>query len=127
MKKILLSVIGVFSFVCNMAQTIEQIPIVGGVTNKQAKIFIRTSDPAAVEIQYSKFANFSTYSSISTTSTSANYNAYTFPLNALSNSTVYYYRFVLNGNFYFQGRSFKTFPAPNKVGYYKILSGSCVN
>ncbi len=127
MKNFLISLLGVFSFVCSMAQTIEQFPIVGGVTNKQAKIYIRTSAPTAVEIQYSKFANFSTYSSLNTTTTSANYNAYTFPLNALSNNTVYYYRFLLNGNYFFQGRSFKTFPAPNKAGYYKILSGSCVN
>lgn len=126
-KKILLSIVCIFSITITRAQVIEQGPIVGGVTNKQAKIFVRTSVPATVVLQYSKFANYSSYSSLTTTTTSANQNAYTFSLTALTVNCTYYYRILLNGNYYFSGRSFKTFPNPGTAGYYKILSGSCVN
>ena len=73
-------------------------PVVGGVTDTEAKVFVRTDVAATVMLQYSSDPLFGTYSAsdaYATTDTSD--FTTTIPLSGLSAETTYYLRVLVNG------------------------------
>lgn len=107
------------------AQGLSTKPLVGGVTESSARIFLRTTSPTSFKIEYALDSSFinSLFNVDETKST--NFNIKIVDLDGLQPLTRYYYRIyvndVTNGDIY----RFRTFPKEGQVGHYKIVVGSC--
>ena len=73
-------------------------PVVGGVTDTEAKVFVRTDVAATVVLQYSTDPLFATYSASAGYPTVETSDFTTIiPLSGLSAETTYYLRVLVNG------------------------------
>lgn len=88
-------------------------PLVGGVTERSARVFIRTDVPALVQIEYSTLSDLNESTLSDTQYTDANRDYTTIiELNNLEPQTIYYYRVLVDGASQQQEAlpSFETFP-----------------
>ena len=127
MKKILLS-IGLTSFIYIVnAQQVTHGPIVGGVRDTSARIFIRTSVSTAFEVEASDSPMFTNIiSTVSGTTNAAKDTSEILTISGLQPFTQYYLRTKINNQVSGESTSFKTFPIEGQAGNYKFLSGSCI-
>jgi phosphodiesterase/alkaline phosphatase D-like protein len=107
-------------------QTISHGPVIGGVTENEFKIFIRSNDSFQVKVDLSTSNNF--LNSISFTD-SIDYqkdSSTTIVINGLQSNTIYYYKIFLDNIDVFNDQ-IKTFPSEGQVGNYVFGVGSCVS
>jgi hypothetical protein len=107
------------------SQNIDRGPVVGGVTDTSARIYIRTTLPQQFELEYSTDSTFATLFSRSVSTDSAGYLARITDLDSLQAATKYWYRFNFGDLVDSVAGSFKTFPVPGTKGHYKIIVASC--
>jgi len=97
-------------------QTLTHGPVVGGVTDTVANVFLRTDQPATVSLQYGPDPSFATFSVSESRATvvGSDFTAI-IPLTNLTAETTYYLRVLVNGllqNTLPPYPSFSTFPPP---------------
>lgn len=105
-------------------QTLTHGPVVGGVTSSTAKIFIRTSQNASVQIRYGTDPTLQSYSSSATSTTTGTSDfTKTISLSGLSAETTYYLNPVINGAPQLSAPfpSFKTFPPRNSARDFSFV------
>lgn len=107
------------------AQQLFNKPIVGGVTENSAKIFIRTTASANVILKYSTDSLFSNAMEKQFSTTTESYNFQMAELYNLTALTRYYYKVIINNIDNNEIYRFRTFPKNGEVGHYKIVVGSC--
>ena len=92
------------------AQNITHGPMIGGVTENSARIYIRTSSAVNFSLEYSTDSTFSTFQQINS-ATDANLDTSKIvTLENLAIFTDYYFRYRINGNIENTTGHFKTFP-----------------
>lgn len=100
-------------------------PIIGGVTDVSARVFVRTSEAASVTLQLSA-DNFATIArSVTGHTIGRRDSSNIFDIPGLSPSTHYRVRILIDGQQTGNISSFKTFPPAGQPGHYKFLFGSC--
>lgn len=107
------------------AQVLTHGPVVGGVTDTQANVFVRTDQAATVSLQYSTDPGFATFS-VSDEHTTADVSDFTtiIPLSELSAETTYYLRVLVNGELQNQlppYPSFATFAPPGTARSFNFV------
>lgn len=107
------------------AQFINSGPVVGGVTDSSARIYVRTSLPQQFALEYSTDSSFATFETDTITTDSAGYLVAITDVAPLAPATKYWYRFNFGGTVDTLSGSFKTFPVPGSRGYVKIVVASC--
>jgi hypothetical protein len=107
------------------SQSLFNPPIVGGVTDTKAKIFVRTDASAEIQFIYSKDSLFSSLNIIPFTTQPDSYFFKMIELENLEPLTKYYYKIKINNQENNQIYKFKTFPREGEVGHHKIVVGSC--
>lgn len=107
------------------AQTLFTKPLVGGVTENSARMFIRTTEPTNITVEYTENESFSISTSKTDVTQSNNSNVRIMELTGLKPLTRYYYRIFVNGETNGEIYRFKTFPKEGEVGNYRIVVGSC--
>jgi hypothetical protein len=107
-------------------QVITAGPVVGGVSQNGARIYIQTASPIIFDLQIGSDSLFNTVVQTYTDSTRFSlYGGITVNLNNLQPNTGYYYRFLFNGSPDVRKGQFKTFPIENVSTNLKIALGSC--
>jgi phosphodiesterase/alkaline phosphatase D-like protein len=107
------------------AQNITHGPMIGGVTESSARIYIRTNQASSFTLEYSKDSLFSTFQSIASATDSTLDNSKIVNLSSLSISTDYYFRYRINGIVQSTKGHFKTFPAVGTAEHLVFVTGSC--
>jgi len=126
MKKYLLICL-CFTYAYSFAQFVIPNPIVGGMTESSARIYVRTIQPESFTLELSTDPNFGSGSIISLPDSTINaeYRRRIVDVSDLMSETRYYYRFRFGNTVDAIQGSFKTFPVEGQKGYYKIVVGSC--
>ncbi|HET9419009.1 MAG TPA: alkaline phosphatase D family protein [Chthoniobacterales bacterium] len=97
-KRVLLSLWLLIAAFAAHAQTLTHGPVVGGVTDTQATIFVRTGVPAKVTIRYSTDLGLLMYSESRTIATTTSQdNTATVPISGLKGGTKYYLDVAVDG------------------------------
>lgn len=118
-------------FVCTtivaQAQTVTHGPIVGGVTDTSARVFIRTSLSTQFTIEVSTISDFSSgvLSFTNTTDATKDTIAIT-AIAGLQADTKYYVRTLINSVPSGSVASFETFPATGVASHQVFVTGSCI-
>lgn len=126
MKKIILLVcLLVLGFTGLNAQFINRGPVLGGMTDQSARVYIRTNFLQTFTLEVdddSLFASPMTF----VDSTRANlFNAVIVPMSGLTPDTKYFYRFRFGATVDSRTGSFRTFPPEGTPGHFRIVVGSC--
>src|SRR4051812_33218484 len=106
-------------------QTITHGPMIGGVTENAARIYIRMAVPVNFTLEYSTDSLFSTFEQINSATDSLWDNTKIVDLNNLTPLTDYYFRYRINGNIDTTQGQFKTFPVQGTAGHLVFVTGSC--
>jgi phosphodiesterase/alkaline phosphatase D-like protein len=108
------------------AQTVTHGPVVGAVTESSARVLVRTSAAASVQIQFSTSPDFTSpiVSNVVNTVQADTFFAIT-TASGLSANTLYYYRPIIGGTPTADVRQFKTFPSPATPTNFAFAFGSC--
>lgn len=110
----------------SFAQFITHGPVIGGVTDTKARVYVRTHQLQNITIEVSEDAQFNTgVSTFNGDTREILDTAVIIDLTDLDPETQYYYRFLIDGQYDTLDGSFKTFPAVGQSGNYKIVVGSC--
>ena len=107
------------------AQNITHGPMIGGVTENSARIYIRTNIAADFALEYSTDSLFSTFESVNSSTDATLDNTKIINLSSLSVSTDYYFRYRINGAVQNSKGHFKTFPAVGSAEHLVFVTGSC--
>jgi alkaline phosphatase D len=126
LSKICLSLMA-FLFYQNtlFCQTITHGPMIGGITESSARIYIRTSLPTEISIEYSQDSLFSTFLSVEKSTTEPLDNSTIFNISNLAAFSDYFIRFKIGGNIQGTNGHFKTFPMEASAEHLVIVTGSC--
>lgn len=116
----LMAFIGVQAF----GQQITHGPLVGGVTEQSARVYIATDVPIRFELQYALDSNFISYDETQGETFDTSFLCTIVPISGLQTNTRYYYRIKI-GSGYSSIFTFKTFPLKGEKGIYRIVAGSC--
>ncbi len=108
-----------------LGQYVTHGPIVGGVTDSQARFYVRTSQASGVKIELSTDTFFTSSITVVDSTKDWRDSSNLFTVNGLNNYTTYHYRIFVNGLLDTVRGSFKTFPAPGVKGHYKWAVLSC--
>ena len=107
------------------AQNITHGPIIGGVTENSARIYIRTSSAVNFSLEYSTDSTFASFLQINS-ATDANLDTSKIvTLENLAIFTDYYFRYRINGNIENTTGHFKTFPVVGATEHLTFVTGSC--
>ena len=107
------------------AQTITHGPMIGGVTENSARIYIRTNQATNFILEYSTDSLFSAFQSINSGTDAASDSSKIINLSSLNTSTHYYFRYRINGVIQNVRGHFKTFPTVGTAGHLVFVTGSC--
>ncbi len=107
------------------AQTITHGPMIGGVTENSARIYIRTSQATDFILEYSMDSLFSIYESINSATDASADTTKIVNLSSLNSSTHYYFRYRINGVIQNVSGHFKTFPPVGTATHLVFVTGSC--
>jgi alkaline phosphatase D len=126
MKNLLLvfSILMIFCSFTN-GQNITHGPMIGGVTENGARIYIRTSAPVAFNLEYSTDSMFSLYKSALFATDANSDNSTITPMEDLTPNTKYYFRYRINDVVEEVQGSFKTFPPTGEAAHMVFVTGSC--
>jgi len=107
------------------AQNITHGPMIGGVSENSARIYIRTDIPTAFMLELSTDSLFSSFESISSATAVDLDNSGIVNLSALLPSTDYYFRYSFNSTIQIERGHFKTFPPVGSAEHLVFVTGSC--
>lgn len=126
MIRIVLALVAIALVASLHAQTITQGPVVGGVTDTSARIYVRTGGmPAVFELQLSTDTLFTAPISIVDSTRRAEYGSVIVNVGGLEADTTYHYRVLFAGVPDARTGRFRTFRPAGQEGYSKIVFGSC--
>lgn len=108
-----------------MAQYISHGPVVGGVTDTSARMYIRTYMAQACVIELDEDSNFGSPLSFSTATLEALDSSYITDLTGLAADQLYHYRVLFGGNADTLTGSFRTFPQVGQPAHFTFVTGSC--
>lgn len=120
----ILLTIAILPLLCQ-AQFITHGPVVGGVTDTSARMYVRTHAIEEVRVELSEDEQFTSVFSYAGTTRNIQDTAVIIDLNGLTAATKYYYRCQVGGQYDTLMGSFSTFPEEGLSGNYKIVVGSC--
>lgn len=102
-------------------------PIVGAVTDKSAKIYLRTLEPAIMKLEYGTDSSFNSFDTLLVATVSDAFNSIHIQLNGLQADSKYYYRFkdVSTGDQVGITQRFRTFPPEGLPAHIRLVVGSC--
>lgn len=102
-------------------------PITGAVTSGSAKIYIRTTSPAVLKLEYGSDPVFNVRDTLLVATEAAYHNAIQISLNNLQPDSRYYYRFlqVDNQSIISDTFKFRTFPSDGTPSNIRLIVGSC--
>lgn len=107
------------------AQAITHGPMTGGVTENSARIYIRTNQATAFQLEYGTDSSFSTFQTIDAATDASLDSSKIVNLSALTPSTDYYFRYRINGAVQNVRGHFKTFPSVGTATHLVFVTGSC--
>ena len=107
------------------AQTITHGPMIGGITENGARIYIRTNQAIDFSLEYSADSLFTSYESIGSATDAALDSSKIVTLSSLIPSTDYYFRYRINGIVQNANGHFKTFPPVGIAEHLVFVTGSC--
>jgi alkaline phosphatase D len=127
MQHSLLWVVLIFSLFITpvKAQTITHGPVIGGVTDNSARIYIRTDIATGYMLEYSQDSSFGTFSQLNSSTSAALDKSNIALLEQLTTSTTYFFRYRINGALQPETGRFKTFPLPGTAEHLVFVTGSC--
>lgn len=112
-------------FITAKSQTITHGPMISGVTANSARIYIRTDIATPYILEFSQDSLFGSYSQL-TSSTNASLDKTNIAnLDGLQPSTIYFFRYRINGTVQPDKGRFKTFPLPGSAEHLVFVTGSC--
>ena len=118
--------LGLFLFpILTQAQFITHGPVVGGVTDTSAQMYVRTHAIEEVRIELSEDTTFTSVFTHAGTTRDIQDTAVIISVSGLNPETKYYYRCQVAGQYDTLLGSFSTFPEVGQKGDYKIVVGSC--
>ena len=129
MKKIEKKIIIVFYFLISshiFSQSISHGPVVGGVTESEFKIFVRSTDAVNVEVKASTDPNFNNPISVLSSIDFQKDSSTIITFSGLQPNSTYYYQVLLDGTNVFNNE-ITTFPPDGQPGNYVFGVGSCVS
>lgn len=100
-------------------------PVVGAVSSSTARIYVRTTQAAAVKIQLATDTSFTTVIEVSDSTLAQRDSSNILNFSGLDAYTTYFYRVLVNGIPDTISGSFKTFPATGTKGKYTWGVLSC--
>ncbi len=107
------------------SQNITHGPVVGGLTESGARIYVRTHQASPIEIQYSLDSLFSTFTAIPDSTIPERDTTAIFTLPFLQPNTEYFYRISVGGTVDVKKGSFRTFPVVGATTPLRFATGSC--
>ncbi len=111
---------------CLSAQHITHGPVVGGVSNSGARIYVKTGTQATeFTLELDKSASFPNPSSYIDSTRTDLFGSNIITLDGLDSNTEYFYRFQFNGDTDLRTGKFRTFPNNDSEEPLRIIVGSC--
>jgi phosphodiesterase/alkaline phosphatase D-like protein len=107
------------------AQTITHGPMIGGITENSARIYIRTSQATNFILEYGTDSLFSSFASFNSATDASLDSTKIVNLSSLIPSTDYYFRYRINGIVQASKGHFKTFPPAGTAKHLVFVTGSC--
>ena len=107
------------------AQYITAGPLVGGVTDHSARIYIQTDSLRAFQLEVSSDSLFGTFTTYTDSTRALLYNVVIVDLAGLTPATTYFYRYQFGPQFDIKAGRFKTFPLEGQKTPLRIAVGSC--
>ncbi|MCS6905796.1 MAG: alkaline phosphatase D family protein [Bacteroidia bacterium] len=123
MKQVFTSLFCLLGIQVVLAQTITHGPVVGGVTHNSARIWLRTSEPAAFTILLEEESGGSV-KEISKSTQANQDNSTIVDINNLAANKNYNYRIRISDKLS-EKYSFRTFPTPGTPSNFSFAFGSC--
>jgi hypothetical protein len=110
-----------------VAQGLSGGPVVGGVTDNSARIYVRTVQPTSFNVHYSLNPQFSTYDSLLVSTNPLLQNAVHIGVEGLQADQKYFYRIYnqATGALLVDNHSFRTFPEQGTPANVRLIVGSC--
>ena len=109
-----------------LTQSISHGPVIGGMTDSQFKIYVRSVDAVNVKIEVSQSIVFSNPISATNNIDFLKDSSTIITINGLQANTSYYYRVYLD-NIHVFNDQISTFPLDDQAGNYVFGVGSCVS
>ena len=107
------------------AQNITHGPMIGGVTENSARIYIRTTHAVDFILEYSTDSLFTSFQQIAAATDPTWDTTKIVSLQDLIPSTPYYFRYRINGEIENTQGRFKTFPVAGTAAHLVFVTGSC--
>ncbi len=107
------------------SQTITHGPMTGGVTENNARIYIRTNQATDFTLEYSTDSLFGSFLTVNSATDAALDSSKIVNLSSLIPSTDYYFRYRINGAVQPVNGHFKTFPTVGTPEHLVFVTGSC--
>lgn len=106
-------------------QSITSGPVVGGLTNNSARIYIRTDVPTEFDLELDTLPDFGTSFMVSDSTRSDQFSMVIADVQGLEPYKKYFYRYLINGQPQDSVYTFTSFPEEGALGHFKIAVGSC--
>lgn len=106
-------------------QSITSGPVVGGLTNNSARIYIRTDVPTEFDLELDTLPDFGTSFMVSDSTRSDQFSMVIADVQELEPYKKYFYRYLINGQPQDSVYTFTSFPEEGALGHFKIAVGSC--
>lgn len=120
------SILCLIQLISANSQTITHGPVIGGMTDSQFKIYVRSVDAVNVKVDVSESILFLTPTSASSTIDFQKDSSTIITVSGLQSNTEYYYKVFLDNVHVFNDQ-ITTFPSDGQIGNYVFGVGSCVS
>jgi len=119
-------ILSVIQLISANSQTITHGPVIGGMTDSQFKIYVRSVDAVNVRVDVSESILFLTPTSATSTIDFQKDSSTIITVSGLQPNTEYYYKVFLDNVHVFNDQ-ITTFPSDGQIGNYVFGVGSCVS
>lgn len=114
-----------FSGLSLSAQYISHGPVVGGVTDQSARMYVRTHTAQPFVLELDEDSNFGSPISLASATVSTLDNSVITDITGLAANQRYYYRLLFSGTADSLVGSFRTFPTEGQPAQFTFVTGSC--
>lgn len=106
-------------------QYISHGPVIGGVRDNGARMYVRTHTAQAFTLELSTDAGFSNPLSFSSATDASRDSSVIVDITGLAAGQHYYYRLRFGGNTDVRDGNFRTFPTEGQPAHFSFVTGSC--
>ena len=99
------------------SQTLISGPVVGGVNQNSARVYLRTDQPTEIEIELDTLQSFTTSFTVNDSTRSDNFAVVIAEVEGLVSNKQYFYRLLVNGALLPEVYRFRSFPEVGEAGH----------